>query len=60
MQVRHRVDRFITLLVALILFAQPLISWGGYPGRVLVQSQEVRWGQYKNINGVRGIEFPNP
>lgn len=30
-----------------------------YPGAVVVKLGEIRWGQYKAINGIRGIEFPS-
>ncbi len=40
-----------------ILSGGSVKSWS-YPGAVIVKNNEVLWGQYRQMKGIRGVEFP--
>ena len=52
---RHQLlNRYGAILTLLLLFLSPS-AWT-YPGKVVVKGNEIRWGQYKNIRGIRAVE----
>ncbi|MCA9448387.1 MAG: DUF1080 domain-containing protein [Candidatus Omnitrophica bacterium] len=60
MKVRQFTNRLGLLVSAVFAFtAFCPVTWSGYPGKVIIKNNEIRWGQYKNVSGIRGVEFPD-
>jgi len=48
----------IVFVVLLFSISGPAHSATSFPGAVIVKKGEVLWGQYREIKGIRGVEFP--
>lgn len=46
------------MLVLILCWSNTSFGAESYPGAVVLKGNEIRWGQYKEICGIRGLEFP--